>query len=375
MPPRTVRRSPSTRARRADEANCHRVGVVVTEMRAALLKGPADIEVVMMAKPEPSPGEVLIRVEANAICGTDLKSYLGTYRRGRFPTVLGHELAGIVEAQPGVTGEPLVGQRVCVEPNICCGTCPLCTRGLPNLCPDYHVLGESLAYQGACAEFVSVPTSQIHVLPSQLSAVEGAMVQPFAISYEAVVRRGQVDSGERVLIIGAGPIGLTSMIIARQRGATVMMTDVNEARLAKARSLGADRTQVADPTDTLVETVLEWTDGLGVEMCLEAVGGRQSATLQAAQRATGARGRIVVVGGFSDLLSSFPVSDLKNREQSLIGSHGHPETFGPVLAMFVESGLRPGDLVSHTVGLPELGPLLNRMATNSEGIIKAVVVP
>lgn len=115
--------------------------------------------------------------------------------------------------------------------------------------------------------------------------------------------------------------------------------------------------------------------GQGVEVCLEAVGGHQSDTLQIAQRTTAARGRSLVAGGSSDALSLFPVSDLKNREQALIGSHGHPGTFGPVLELIASGDLPVTPLISHTVGLDGLAGRLTRMSTRSEGIIKAVVVP
>jgi L-iditol 2-dehydrogenase len=343
-------------------------------MRAALLSGPGTVEVVSMETPVPKAGQVLVRVEANALCGTDLKAYRGHYVRGRFPTVLGHELAGTVVESGDQVSDPLLGQRVCVEPNVCCGLCEYCTAGLPNLCRDYHVLGESLEFQGGCAEFVAVAASQVYVLPPSVSAVEGALVQPLAISYEAVIERGKVKSGESVLVVGGGPIGLGSMLLARLQGARVLVADVVEHRVAKALELGADVALRSD-LDDLHQAVMDWTDGKGADISIEAVGGSQSSSLRDALGATAHRGRVVVVGGFATDMVPFPMNDLKNFEQSLLGSHGHPGTFKPVIDLMAEGRLRPGDMITHTVGLDGLAGVLEQLDHNSDEITKAVVVP
>ena len=267
-------------------------------MRAALLSGPKTIEVVSIPKPDPGFGQVLIQVEANAICGSDLKAYRGHYARGSFPTVLGHEFVGtVVGRADDVTGLS-VGTRVCVEPNIRCGSCEYCQAGLTNMCPQYHLLGESIDYQGACAEFVAVPAASAHILPEAISVFEGALVQPLAIAYEGVVERGCVAAGEKLLIVGAGPIGLGSLLFARLRGAEVIVSDPVDSRLDKALEMGAERVVRSDSEDLGI-AVADFTHGRGVDLAIEAVGGSQSASLRDAQRCTARRGRIVVLGGFS----------------------------------------------------------------------------
>lgn len=188
-------------------------------MQAAWLSEARKCEVVSIPRPVPEPGEVLIRVEANGICGTDIKSFLGTYRPGTVP-----HGAGSRDRRNRVGPARRPGRAIARHPGLCRAqsqlwACRLCLQGLPNLCEDYHVLGESIKYPGGCARFVCVSSRQVHALPAHVTAIEGALVQPYAISNEAVIRRGQVAPGKRVLVLGAGPIGLTIMLIARQLGA------------------------------------------------------------------------------------------------------------------------------------------------------------
>ena len=343
-------------------------------MRAALLLGPRQIDVVDVEAPVARPGEVVIEVDANAICGTDLKAYQGLKVRGRYPKVLGHEFVGrVVECGEGVDAA-LHGQRVAVEPNLRCETCEHCTAGLTNLCPDYHVLGEGPDYPGGCAEFVAVPANLAHVLPDDVSTIEGALVQPLAISYEGVVERAQVRSGEKVLVLGAGPIGLGAMLLARLRGAQVLVCDPVGYRLDTARELGADL--VVQPTrDDLDAAVAEFTDGKGVDLAVEAVGGAQTTTLFDAQRSTRVRGRILVVGGFSTPETPFPVGALKNKEQCLLGSQGHPGTFAPVIELLASKQLQPAPMVSHVVGIAELPTMFGLLDSKADGVVKVVVEP
>jgi threonine dehydrogenase-like Zn-dependent dehydrogenase len=343
-------------------------------VRAARLSAPRTLELVEIPAPVPGPDDVLVRVEAASICGSDLSAYRGVHPRIKPPTILGHELAGtVVDAGAGV--DPAVaGRRVSVEPNICCGKCRYCTAGLPNICPHYRVLGESLDLQGALAELIAVPASQLHVLPASVPARDGAIVQPLAISYEGVVRRGRVSEGERVLIVGAGPIGLGALLLARLAGAQVMIVDVVDHRIEVARGLGAEIAMRADDPG-LDATLAEWTDGYGADVAIEAVGGKQTKSLTDAQRLTAPRGRIVVLGAFSDAVLPFAVADLKNREQTMLGSHGHPETFAPVVERVIDGSLRPGALISHVLPLDQVGEAFRMLDEKRDGVVKVVLEP
>lgn len=341
-------------------------------MRVALLSAPGTVEIATWEKPRPRPGELVLEVEAASVCGSDLSAYRGVHPSIKAPTVLGHECAGTVVEAGADVSQDLLGNRVCVEPNICCGTCRFCVAGLPNICPNYRVLSDGYDLPGGLAEYLAVPAEQVHALPPSVSAEEGALVQPLAISYEGAVARGQVRTAERVLIIGAGAIGLGAMLLCRIRGAEVLVVDLVDYRLALAEELGAERVMRADSTD-LDSVVGEWTDGYGVDLAIEAVGGGQSETISMAQRLTAPRGRIVVMGSFKEPTPPFPVADLKQREQTLLGSQGHPGTFAPVVELIADGSLRPRRLISHTMGLGDLPRAFQMIDERSDGVMKVVV--
>lgn len=342
-------------------------------MRAALLSAPFVIDMVSHDKPTPGRGEVLIQVKAVSICGTDISIYRGVHSRIKPPSVLGHELSGVVTAVGPGTNTSLVGAAVCAEPNICCGRCRYCRSGLPNVCPSYRLLGESLDLPGGFAEFVVVPAAQVYRLPDGVSPTLGCMVQPLAISYEGVVARAAVEQGEHVLVVGAGPIGLGALMLAKLRGAHVMVVDVLPERLELARRLGAEMVLLAG--DDVYHAALDWTYGDGVDVSVEAVGGAQTESLSIAQRATAPRGRIVVMGAFADKTFPFSVGDLKNREQTLMGSHGHPRTFAPVLELLAEGRLDAGAMVTHRIALEESARAFELLDNRLDGVVKVVVSP
>jgi L-gulonate 5-dehydrogenase len=341
-------------------------------MRAVLLSAPGAIEMVTRDVPEPGPDEVLVRVEATSICGSDLSAYRGVHPYIRPPAILGHECAGVVVCVGSGVADGIVGTLISVEPNICCGTCRFCRAGLPNICPNYRVLGESADLPGGMAEYVVVPADQVYALPPAMSAEEGALVQPLAISYEGVIERGQVREGQRVLVVGAGPIGLGGMLLSRVHGAEVMVVDLLDYRLDKARTLGADHVLRADAPD-LDSTVLEWTEGYGVDVAVEAVGGAQHSTAAMAQQLTAPRGRIVILGSFEENTFPFPIAEVKKREQTLIGSHGHPQTFAPVIDLVADGSLRPRELITHTVGLEDVPDALRLIDERADGVMKVVI--
>ena len=341
-------------------------------MRAVLLAAPGEIEIVTRDVPQPGPGEVIVHVAATSICGSDLSAYRGVHPWIKPPAILGHECAGTVSAVGAGVADGIVGTLVCIEPNICCGTCRYCVAGLPNICPNYRVLGEAADLPGGMAEYVAVPADQVYPLPPTLAAEEGALVQPLAISYEGAVERGQVREGERVLIVGAGPIGLGAMLHSRIRGAKVLVIDLVDYRLAKARDLGAEQVLRADAPD-LEAAVLEWSGGYGVDVAIEAVGGAQHATAATAQRLTAPRGRIVILGSFEDSSFPFPVAEVKKREQTVIGSHGHPRTFAPVIDRIADGSLRPHELITHTVGIEDVPEALRLIDERADEVMKVVI--
>jgi L-iditol 2-dehydrogenase len=342
-------------------------------MRAAFLADVGVVRVVDQPTPRPGPEDVILRVDANAICGSDLAAYRGVHSRIRPPTILGHEFAGTVVEFGTAVRSVALGRRVAAEPNIACGVCRYCRRGFPNVCVDYLVIGEDISRPGACAEYVKVPAGQLYPLPDHVSSAEGALVQPFAIAHRGV-DRGQVRADQTVLIFGAGPIGLAAMRIARQRGARTIVVDVLPYRLDVARRLGADL--VIDPgAQDLHATVLDATDGYGAEVSMEIAGGAQVQTFADACALTARQGRVVVVGSFKHDEAPFPIIRFKFRELDIVGSQGHPSTFGPTLELIADGSLPAAEMITHRFPLDRVADGFALLADRADGVMKVVIEP
>ena len=216
--------------------------VLPTTTRAARLYGARDLRVEEVDVPPVVPDEVMVAVAAVGVCGSDMHYYAagrnGLNILGQ-PTVLGHEASGVVIAA-GASSGVVTGTRVAVKPAIGCGVCPTCRSGQYNICPVGTCFG-SPPTNGTMSEYIVVPARAVHALPASIDTLTGAMIEPLSVAVWAV-QRAQVRAGHRVLITGAGPIGILTAQVARASGATeIVMTDVNDDRLAMATTFGATR--------------------------------------------------------------------------------------------------------------------------------------
>jgi (R,R)-butanediol dehydrogenase/meso-butanediol dehydrogenase/diacetyl reductase len=247
-------------------------------LKAAVFRGARKIDITDVPKPEPEQNEVLIRVKYCGICGSDVGSYkTGTYQEG---LIIGHEFCGeICELGPGVTGWKM-GERVTANGVKPCGHCYYCQHNRPSLCDNLQLTGVS--FDGAFAEFVKVPSDVIYRIPDSISDQEVTLVDPLSNCIHAV-RHSSLQMADRVLIIGAGPIGLLAMQCAKQAGASeVYVSEVSNVRRDMAQKLGA--TETYDPTkDNLYVKMDKATGGRGPDIVFECAGTphtlRESATL------------------------------------------------------------------------------------------------
>ena len=215
-------------------------------MRAVVISAPRSVRVESVENPTPLPGEVLVRVNACGICGTDLHILDGDSPLARYPVIPGHEFAGEVvalgsEITEGNGEVPItVGSRVAIDPNLNCGHCEPCRTGHENLCLNYNGVG--VTTNGGMAQYVSVPRSRAYVLPDTLSLREGSLVEPLSCAVHGM-NQLRPQSGDKVLIVGAGTMGLLLLqLIVRGGASRVVMIDVNAQRLERAEALGASRT-------------------------------------------------------------------------------------------------------------------------------------
>src|SRR3982074_384231 len=206
-------------------------------MRAAIIDQPGSVRVAEVPNPKPGERQVIVKVGACGICGTDLHIADGHFPPTPYPIVPGHEFAGeIVELGADVPGEWRIGDRVAVDPSLFCGYCTPCRSGHGNLCANWGATGDTV--DGAFAEYVAVPFANCYPMPETMTWEQGALVEPVSCAVHGVRRVG-VEAGERFLVVGAGTMGLLMQQLRRRAGARVTVVDRNTARLGRATDLGA----------------------------------------------------------------------------------------------------------------------------------------
>lgn len=330
-------------------------------MRAAVTTAPGVIAVQTVPDPEPGPGDAVVDVGAVGLCGTDLHMYLGERHDTGFPLRQGHEVGGTVAALPrGYRGPLRVGQTVTVDPALPCGRCRPCLRGSWPACRAFRALG--VALPGGLADQVVVPVGQLHDADG-LTATEAALVEPFSIAASALAR-AELRGDERLLVVGAGPIGLAITVSAVASGRLVMVTDPLPARRALARDLGADA--VADPA--AAGALEQWTSGTGADVVFEASGSRSG--LDASLAAVGAGGRLVVVGVAAHDLT-VPVPRVLFDGITIVGARAG--RFPEALRTVADRRDAVARFVSATYPLAEVEPAFRHAIDRPADTVKVVV--
>lgn len=308
-------------------------------MNAALLYGASDMRIESIPTPALQSGMVLLRIRRVGICGSDLHYHAhgkcGAFEPDR-PFVMGHELSAEIAALGTGVDSLKVGQRVTVNPARSCGRCHDCKIGRPNLCRHIIMLGSASSTpptNGAMAEFVAVRADQCHVLPSEIDDGLAAMMEPFAVALHAVKRAGSI-AGKRVLVTGGGTIGLLTAIAARAYGASlVVVSDVVESRLEKARSFDVDAT-LNSGSATLDSDVSALTDD-GFDLIFEASGAPQA--LRQAFDLIRVGGTIVQIGTLGTDDIPLPANQVMVKEINFIGSMRYGDVFDEAIRL-VASG-------------------------------------
>ncbi|MDR1622266.1 MAG: Zn-dependent oxidoreductase [Synergistaceae bacterium] len=311
-------------------------------MKAVYVKEPKSLDVAELPMPSAGRGEVLVRVHAAGICGSDVHIYHGTNPLAEYPRVIGHEFAGEVaalglELPPEKRGLS-VGDHVAVDPVTSCGTCYPCSVGRPNVCSRLKVFG--VHQDGGMAEYVAVPAANAHVVPKEWPWEKAAMIEPFSIAAN-VLSRTECTASDRVLVMGAGPIGLTVLMGAVLIGARVAVADVLDSRLETAGELGAEL-GVNSGRQNLEEEMLKWT-GEGVPLIVDAV--CIPALFPSLLRMASPAGRIAHLG-FSERPAEIVPLEITKKELSIIGSRLNRNMFPRVIEWFGK-GLDPEKLISH----------------------------
>jgi len=341
-------------------------------LKAAVLHGAADLRYETVPDPVPRADEVIVKVHACSICGSDLHGFHGKHPRLVFPRILGHEFAGeVVAAGAGVTGVPL-GRRVCCDIDIFCGKCGPCSEGRTNICDKLRTMG--FDRDGAYAEYVAVPAANLYPLPQNVSYDQASAVQVLGISYHAVAHRVKPRIGERIAVIGAGPVGLGAALIAKSMGAEVTIFELLGYRIALARKLGVERALDPSALDVRAEA-LALTGGRGFDKVVECVGGFQDKTVQMAADLVKRGGRITVVGTFPENRVTIPIAYLKDREIDINFSRGNFQAFAPCLDLVATGAVDPERYISHRFALPRAAEALRLLEARDVEAHKIVLHP
>lgn len=317
-------------------------------MKAFQVNAPLDYRLAEVEAPRAAPGEALVRVAFAGICGSDMHIIHGDNAFVRFPRITGHEFAGVVEAVGEGVEDIAVGDRVCIDPVISCGHCYPCRIGRPNVCTALEVIG--VHRDGGFEERVAVPAANLHHLPEHLGLDAAALVEPYTIAAN-VLDRMQPHPGDRLLVFGAGVIGLTILQMARAKGIEeVIVTDVIDERLAVAQELGARHVLNGRDRD-VEEAVLALTEGEGVPLIADAA--CVPALLPQMLRLASPAGRIGLLG-FSPTPSDLVQLEVIKKELTLVGSRLNNRKFPEVLELMAAGRLDPLALVSHRLPFDEM---------------------
>jgi 2-desacetyl-2-hydroxyethyl bacteriochlorophyllide A dehydrogenase len=335
-------------------------------MKALILHAPQRLEVGEWPTPKCGPGDVIIRPIAAGICAGDMQHYSGRNPYTTYPLVCGHEVCGVVTEVGAEVRRCRRDDLVVIEPVVGCGRCHPCRHGKPNCCMNFCLIG--LHRPGGYAEWCIAPEANVHAIPPGLDPVTASFAEPLTIGLQAC-RRGEVAQGDYCLVLGAGPIGLAILEVARLRGARVVVTDINEERLAFARELGAE---TLPANDQLADAVLAQTNQEGADLVIEATGDPK--VVESTIHLVAFGGRVVIVGLVKKGIGvTFPGLDFTRKEVNLLGSRNSVNCF-PEAIELLAGGKVKYPRVATKVPLWESVPVFARLHANPAALHKAVLV-
>jgi 2-desacetyl-2-hydroxyethyl bacteriochlorophyllide A dehydrogenase len=333
-------------------------------MRAAVVDEPGRVRVGEVPDPVPGAGEVVVRVGATGICGTDLHIVAGEFPPSPYPLVPGHEFSGEVvalgpEAPDVADGGVRVGDRVAVDPSLFCGRCRFCRAGRGNLCERWGAIGDTV--DGAFAEYVAAPAASCYRMPDAMTFPQGALAEPLSCAVHGLRRIG-AGVGESFLVVGAGTMGLLIQQLLQRSGARVVVVDRNAERLPLAAQLGASATatDVAELDGELFDAAVDVT---GAVPAIEGALGSLD------------RGGRLLVFGVAPEQARARVAPFRvyNDELTIIGTMAVLHSFGPALDLIASGAVTVDPLLTHALPLAEFGQALDVMRSGQG--VKVQVLP
>lgn len=336
-------------------------------MKVMKVLAPGQLVCVQEPVPElKSEDEVLIRVHAAGICGSDIAIYRGTNPVATYPRVIGHEFAGEIVQTGSQCKRIAVGDHVTVNPVMSCGHCRVCRKGRGNVCANLKVIG--VHEDGGYREYVSVPEANCFPVSREMPWEKAALIEPYTVAAQ-VADRGGVTADDTVLILGAGQIALTVLQVCKLLGARVIITDLVDERLAKAKAFGADET-INTSKDDVQKAVLALTDGIGADIAIDAA--CVGATLKQAVECVRSAG-VVVTMGFADRQAPVTELQITKNELDIRGSRLNNNKF-PQVIEWVESGkLDPTRIITDHFPFTEVLRGIEKVKQDPEHTMKVVL--
>jgi len=336
-------------------------------MKAIKVVEPFKVEVVEIEKPSiEKDDDVIVKIISGGICGSDMGIWNGSNSLATYPRIIGHEFGGIVSEVGKNVTKVKVGDKVAVDPVISCGHCYPCRIGRHNICTTLEVMG--VHRDGGFTEYVSAPENNIHKFNIDFDETLLGIVEPYTIGMQ-INNRLMVSSEDIVLIMGAGPIGICAMQVAKTKGAIVIMTDIVNERLEKAKNMGADYILVAGNSN-IDEKINEITKGDGVPVVIDTV--CIPSTFEDSVRLACAGGRVAVIG-LKSQPSNIIMADITKKELTLVGSRLNCNCFDDVIALFENGKVNPEKLKTIEFNFKDIRKAIDLIEKSPEKVLKVVL--
>jgi L-gulonate 5-dehydrogenase len=336
-------------------------------MKAAMVNEPLNMEIIDMNQPIiESKTEVIVKVKAAGICGSDVHIYHGTSPVATYPRVLGHEIVGVVEEVGSEVDKLKIGDRVIIDQVMNCGECYACKMGRGNVCHTLKVRGVHV--HGGYREYINVDQSSCYILPEKIAYTDAVMIEPATIAVQCL-HRAELEKEDTLLIMGAGALGSSILKVARLSGAKIIVADIFDDKLKEALESGAD--YAVNVRDNEAEKkIREITDGYGVTVSVDAACTKD--TLPFLLNVTGNAGRVITMG-FSEEKSEVTQLKITAKELDVRGSRLQNKRFQEVLDLIEADQLDLTGTVSHVYKFADIQKAFDLIDSGDTSIRKVVI--
>lgn len=336
-------------------------------MKAIKVIKPFEVKIVDIEKPKiTNDDDVIIKVTSGGICGSDIGIWNGSNSLATYPRIIGHEFGGIVSEVGKKVKNIKIGDKVAIDPVVSCGECYACKIGRYNVCSTLEVMG--VHRDGGFSEYIKVPEKNVHKFKADFDEKLLGIVEPYTIGMQ-INNRLEITEDDKVLIMGAGPIGITAMQVAKGRNAKVIMTDIVKERLERALDMGADEVVLVNE-ENLEERIDKFTKGEGIPVIIDTV--CTPVSFENSVKMACPAGRIVVIG-LKNQPSQITMAEITKKELTIVGSRLNKDCFELVIDEFENKKVTPEKLVTHSFNFTDIDKALNLIKEKPGEVLKVVL--